>query len=109
MAPRKNTADKVADLAHGGMYASQIARALGISPQRVSQIIKDRGITIKEGRNRDPDAPFPLTHQFARTGGVSTQMSTVVSGLISETLVEADLLARGWQVYTPRRRNLGTT
>lgn len=104
---RKARADEVAALAAEGLPGSEIARRLGISKQRVSQIAKANGIDIRRSyewshsRGKAPSVPR------VRTGGVYVTENGNAVGAVSELLVAADLVARGWHVYLPVYRQRG--
>jgi predicted AAA+ superfamily ATPase len=89
-----------------GCSALIIANRLGISRQRVYQILHHHGIEfwkhidVKSGEKQNY-RPRILT------GGVFTAVNQSVVGTISELLVAADLLARGWHVYIPITRTRG--
>lgn len=107
----KSRADQVAALAAERLPGSEIARRLGISRQRVSQIAKAYGIEIRSlyhSAMRDQSQhkeriPVPRL----RTGGAYVVKGTSAVGTVSELLVAADLVARGWHVYLPVIRQRG--
>lgn len=104
---KKTTADKVRELVAKGLWGAEIARELGISKQRVSQICLREGIDPRDGRRGPPPAPStPITSRLA-TGGVILETSRRACGAISELLVAADLTARGWLVYLPLKWSRG--
>lgn len=96
-----SSAEKVRELAAKGYWASAIAEELKISRQRVYQIAKANEIEMPMNRasldrpNRRPPTPR------IQTGGVMAKVNHSVAGTISELLVAADLMARGWQVFMP--------
>lgn len=100
-----STADEVRKLSH--LPASAIARQLGLSRQRIYHVCKKEGIALLPyhewaGADRRPRL-HPPRKPKARliTGGVPQDISHAVAGTISELLVAADLMARGWQVFRP--------
>lgn len=81
---------------------SAIAKRIGISRERVRQIVNQEGLAVQRGvvgyrprRNARPPAPRVLT------GGVGARLDCTVVGTISELLVAADLAARGYKVFFP--------
>lgn len=96
-----STVDKVRELAASGKWASAIADDLGISRQRVHQIAKAHQIELPVNRApRDTAKRRPPVARI-QTGGVLAPINHSVAGTISELLVAADLMARGWQVFMP--------
>jgi hypothetical protein len=86
---------------------SQLAADLGISRQRVYQACRDHGIALdpqpSPRKSKPPRSPMPRVI----TGGILCDVSHSVCGSISELLVAADLLARGFMVYHPMARQKG--
>jgi hypothetical protein len=86
------------------LTASDIARQLGVSPQRVGQILKEENLrvpryaTAYRPAERRPPAPRIIT---AVPFGHVTNAAT---GTVSELIAAADLLARGWNVFFPMTR-----
>ncbi len=79
-----------------------IAATLGISRQAVHQFAAKNNINL--GRvlwNRTDNAKEAKPVPRVITGGVEVDLTTTTTGTISELLVAADLLARGWRVYMP--------
>jgi len=75
------------------MSAAQVADALGVSRQRVHQVCIAAGIKLPRSERRRPEP------RIACAAGVP--ISHTVAGAIAETIVVADLLARGCKPYTP--------
>jgi hypothetical protein len=85
-----------------------MARALGISRERVRQLLVAEGITAAEYLGRPVGRPRgPQPKSVVTTGGVPVPINATVAGTIGEMLVAADLLTRGWLVYLPIVRNAG--
>lgn len=85
----------------------EIGEQLGISRQRVYQILDDEGIDYK---------PFNQQHRLDRRisrnlsrslGPAFAHVDRNTRGGISELLVAADLMALGWKPYVPLFRNHG--
>jgi hypothetical protein len=85
---------------------SRIADEVGVSRERVRQLVKAEGLAPPRGvvgyRRRDRPPVARLI-----TGGVAVRITHAVAGTIGELLVAADLLARGYQVYAPITRHGG--
>src|SRR5215831_13192242 len=92
------------------LTASDIARELGVSPQRVSQILQEEGLRVPRyaitrhslsgvtNYERGPPMPRIITAvPFGRVTNAAT-------GTVSELIAAADLLARGWNVFFPMVR-----
>lgn len=82
---------------------AEVARRLGVSRQRIFQVAKKHGIQFK--KYQWPTDYTPRRHALppeAKTpilvGGA---VNHTVCGVISEQMVAADLLIRGFKVYTP--------
>lgn len=91
------------EVAKGGEFtARELAKQFGISHQRIHQIANEENLPLASAASV-PRPPAPRVV----TGGVSVPLDTVVVGTISELLVAADLLARGWEVYRPVRPSRG--
>lgn len=86
---------------------NEIGKRLGISRQRVYQILDDEGVEY-----------LPLTQEHRRRRVISRNLSKYLGpssasvdrptrGAISELLVAADLLSLGWKPYVPLFRNHG--
>lgn len=101
--------EKVRALAEQGVHASAIAIELGVSRQRVYQVAKKEGVALPKYHH----PVYRLTNRQGLpkprllTGGVETQISSATVGSVSELLVAADLLARGWHVYMPVMHSRG--
>ena len=92
--------DDLKALAEKGISASDSAREMGISRQRVYQLAREMGLKFR--RERHGGEPRLVT------GGIPvSRVSPSVAGKISELLVAADLMARGWQVFFPVYSNKG--
>src|SRR5690348_11864141 len=87
--------ERIRELASMGVSASAIAVELHISRQRVYQIAGRAGVKF----GYPPDAQVCRPHLL--TGGIAQPLNSSVTGKVSELLVAADLLARGWQVFLP--------
>lgn len=95
-----NTADEIRKLSH--LPASAIARQLGVSRQHIYQVCKKEGIALLRYHEwAAVDRPRRRPKARLITGGVPQEISHAVAGAISELLVAADLMARGWQVFRP--------
>lgn len=102
-------ADAIRELARSGKSPRAIAEELGVSRQRVYQVIKAEGIKLPRqklgprafSRSRPNNAP----RAHILTGGIPVAVSTAVAGSVSELLVAADLLARGYVVFAPVARS----
>jgi hypothetical protein len=83
------------------LTAKALSEKFGVSRQRVYQLLKASG--LKTGnpyliyRPRQAASPCPRL----LTGGVPVRISHSAAGTVSEMLVAADLLARGWHVFFP--------
>jgi hypothetical protein len=98
----------VARLAAEGFTATETAQKLGISRQRVYQIAKRDGVVFALRSRVAPVAPDqPRPPRPLVFFGADAILNKVVVGSIAELLVAADLLSRGWQVYTPLVRHRG--
>lgn len=87
-----------------GKTLHEIAVALGISYSRSYQFAKANGIPLPKrryGPHPSRNRPAPPSKPRLLTGGVPVQVSSAVVGKVSEVLVAADLMARGWHVYLP--------
>jgi len=91
--------DAVREMAEAGSPASVIAERLGVSRQRVYQVAAKAGIALPRYHARTWGQRPPKPRLI--TGGVFTTISTATAGSISELLVAADLLARGYAVFMP--------
>lgn len=85
----------------------EIASRLGISRQRVYQILSDEGtdyLTLNKGHRR----LRRISRNLARSLGPEVAyVNRNTKGSISELLAAADLLALGWHPYVPLLRNNG--
>lgn len=97
------TAEKIFELAADGYGAAQIAKELNISRQRVYQIAGALEISFP---HRNFAAPKPRPPKVI-TGGIPVSLNQTTTGTISEMLVCADLLSRGWKPYLPILRQKG--
>ena len=94
--------DDLKALAERGISASDSAREMGISRQRVYQLAREMGIEFRKERRTGGCEPRLVT------GGIAvSRVNPSVAGKISELLVAADLMARGWQVFFPVYSNKG--
>lgn len=87
--------------AEAGQSAAQVAHELGISRQWVHQIAAKNGITFRQRSFFYRDGRVPAARPRVQTGGVEVAINQTVAGTISELLVAADLMARGWHVFLP--------
>jgi hypothetical protein len=99
-------ASKIQEMSAQGMPASAIASALGVSRQRVYQAAKQNGIALPKYHYAERATPRPPRPRVI-TGGVETTVSHATAGTVSELLVAADMLARGWLVYMPVMHSRG--
>ncbi len=81
--------------------APDAAEILGVSRQRVHQILKSLGVKRGPIRRRIQRTPRPKV----LTGGVRVGLTATMKGTVGELLVAADLLQRGYQVFTPITRH----
>jgi hypothetical protein len=92
--------------AHPKATNAEVARRLGLSPQRISQACKKHGIKLAKWQPpiqytpRRYAAPPEVRAPILATGSVNH----TICGAISELLVAADLMTRGFRVYTPIAR-----
>lgn len=106
--------DQFRQLVAAGLTGAEIAREMGISRQRVSQIAVQEDVQLprKPPAEKKPEVPKRRRRVFKRdkpsvivprliTGGVPVRVNTVAAGRVSELLVAADLVARGWHVFMP--------
>lgn len=92
----------IRDMAARGMTRAEIARELGVSRQRVYELGKKIGVSFVDGRfYRAKQSAIAAPKPRVLTGGVPCKISHSAAGVISELLVAADLMARGYQVYMP--------
>ena len=89
----------IRELARAGKSARVISEELGISRQRVYQVINEAEIRLPRQKLgpqafRRARGKAPQAHLL--TGGVPVPISSAVAGSVSELLVAADLLARGY-------------
>jgi hypothetical protein len=98
-----DVAERVRALAEVGKTAMEIAEELDISRQRVYYIGRKSDIPIERPGAR---APYNIVPRII-TGGVRVNVNAYTAGTVSELLVAADLLARGWYPYRPIIRNRG--
>lgn len=78
---------------------SEIAEKLGLTRQRISQVCKSGGIVLESAYPaRDRRG---MGYPRVITGGIQSMINHTVGGTISELLVAADLMARGYKPYTP--------
>lgn len=71
---------------------SALQQATGVSRQRVHQILRAKGLTA---------APNPAVPRIEPRSGSMENICTSAVGSVSELLVAADLVARGWSVFFP--------
>lgn len=75
---------------------SEAATELGLSKQRIHQIAKAEGVSLRDARVRVwPESPHLVVRSAHKEGNVSLR----AMGGISELLVCIDLLERGFDVY----------
>lgn len=82
--------------------AKEIALRLGISRQRVYQAAKKAGLKFNSAwphpsSNSEPKSPTARV----KIAGLAAKISPTCAGTVSELLVAADLIARGFKPYTP--------
>lgn len=86
------------------LTVSELGRRVGVSKQRVSQILYSAGLQAGAYQVRR-DANGKLIKSPPRimveTGADVDAVSATVAGTIAELVVAADLMARGWQVFFP--------
>lgn len=86
---------------------SELARRVGVSKQRVSQILYSAGLQAgsyqfpRDANGRRITSPPRI---MVETGMDIDPVNATVAGTIAELVVAADLLARGWQVFFPMVR-----
>jgi hypothetical protein len=95
---KMSTIDKVKEMAASSMSVRDIADKLGHSRSSIYHICKYNNIPYVTPRYH-----FTGISSQARviTGGMKVPITSHVAGTISELLVAADLMARGWWVYMP--------
>jgi hypothetical protein len=84
--------DEFKRLVESGMRGSDIARTMGVTRQRVSQLCRQMGLETTWYRSA------PMVHE-PPIGAVIT--NTSLCGKASELFVAADLTAKGWYVFLP--------
>lgn len=86
---------------------SMLARALGVSRERVRQLAEAEGLKLAQfvyvPKRRPPRPP----EARVMTGGQMVPLSHVAAGVVGELLVAADLAARGWLPFLPAIRHRG--
>lgn len=91
-----------------GMTATELAQATGVSRQRVHQLLQKHNLPYGKWVRAAPrvsgGVPEYVTRWQVGVGRVSMPPTRV--GTISELLVAADLLARGWFVFVPLARTV---
>lgn len=91
----------------GHLSPAEIGTRLGISRQRVYQILSDEEIDYLP-LNRQQRLHRRISRNLARSlGPDAAHVDRHTRGAISELLVAADLLALGWKPYVPLFRNHG--
>lgn len=95
------TIDKIKDLLSENPHATtaDISRDLGVSRQRISHLCRQHGIKLTRAYPARDKASAPAPRVI--TGGVLAPINHTVCGSISEILVAADLMARGYKPYMP--------
>jgi hypothetical protein len=96
------TIDKILELQaeNPDITNSQAAEALGLSRQRVSLECTKAGVVLSRAY-KGPRRNHADPKARVITGGIPTRISHTVCGTISELLVAADLMARGYKPYMP--------
>jgi hypothetical protein len=98
--PKSDAPDEVRRLAENGLSAREIAASLKISRQRVYQVCSRYG--IQPGLPKiPPRRGVIICKPRLITGGIQQFTNARMTGTVSELLVAADLIARGWHVYLP--------
>lgn len=83
---------------------SQLAARLGVSRERVRQLVRQEGLAVPKGHvGLTPTPRRPPTPRVI-TGGVPVRLSATIVGTIGEMLAAADLMARGFMVFFPLTR-----
>lgn len=94
--------EKIIELIGAGKWASAISDELGVSRQYVYQVAERNGLEVPRNQQpREPGSAHRNPKPRLITGGVPVAINHSVAGTISELLVAADLMARGWQVFLP--------
>lgn len=104
-----NTAEKIKEVLESGAQVtnSDIARLCGCTRSRVQQVMNSRGwkapldgrkAAVKKAMGREGMIP-PVV-----TGGIPENVGLCAGAQITELLVTADLMARGYRVFTPVSR-----
>lgn len=105
--PEKTTRQRVRELAtdEPNLNMTDIAGRLGVSRERVRQIVDQESLNVPRGVTgiRSRKAPAPPAPRIL-TGGVAVKITHTAAGLIGELLVAADLTARGYVVFFPLSR-----
>jgi len=93
-----NTRERIRELIQSEpmLNMSDIAARVGVSRERVRQIVRQEALGITTGQHgvvaRQPDVV---------TGGVSMRVGSTAIGTIGELLAAADLVSRGFMVFFP--------
>lgn len=97
------TIDKILALRieNPSITVSEAAAALELSRQRVSVECKKAGVALRRAYGPQPKGVVAPPAPRVITGGIPTRVSHTVCGTISELLVAADLMARGYKAYMP--------
>jgi hypothetical protein len=89
------------------MTPPEIAAELGISRQRVYQILSEESVDF-QALHRDLRLKRRISRNLARhLGPESAHVDKHTRGAMAELIVAADLLACGWKPYVPLFRNHG--
>lgn len=99
---QKITPDKIRECAENGMVASAIAEQAGVARQLIYKLAAKHGIKLPPAHAKAQWRARAV--QRIVTGGIP-ETTRIAVGAASEMLAAADLLARGWQVYIPIRRD----
>lgn len=97
--------DQFHGLVKQDLSAQEIAAQLGISRQRVYQLLSRAGISLKKIYRPRLSSRGPRKQMARIVTGIdqmnSPRISSGNSGRICELLVAADLMARGWKIFFP--------
>lgn len=91
----KTSRDKLRELLRRNpdLTTLEAVNALGISRQRLHQLVRSEGVQLKDARMKEASSPLPILAH------VSAKVGPKAAGGISELLVAVDLLRRGLDVY----------
>lgn len=103
MRDKKTTRERLRDLvaAEPQLHQSQLATRLGVTPERVRQLLTAEGLTVPRAYPRGGGGTMQAR---LRTGGAPVRVHATVGGAVGELLAAADLMARGYTLFLPITR-----